>query len=514
MAILSRGDLVPVVNNGNHENFLSASSPFIQSWCKGLHEFFFGINGILVAGRRNGNDEVVYPFISVSFMLSRFPLLNEHANIQIIIISARLSSGNRMTEYLERLELGLYELMQIVRQQNTGQIFRVSSKINKQCFAKVNLNNFSFMQLVASLLRFYKDVLTCDIFVLEEVKRQELKRLLDQVSENTENVGHCNALKEMILHERMKIIECQNEKVQVVELETIFLELCVYMQIYDYDANGERRSGNVVRGISLEDVSNWLVSLPEEVFCMMLVLYGEELPANCIGKAWKEKGSRFLIGLLKKNSITALKMVPLDVLEQALREISTADLIVVLQDISLKTLINILIKVPKYLLKNILLELPKDVLGNLKQSTAGATLIKQVEGQIDEYLSELQLLQKKNPVYLKKIARPFLCLRSLAASAICKAPYRSLVGQGVQALSLTYMERMAMLYPTLQEEVRSQIRVRVKMPVEEGFPEFIFEDVPGSDYLPQLDLLSLASLLPGYKGIFEKRMLKKCGNKE
>ncbi|MBF5050704.1 hypothetical protein CLAVI_000319 [Candidatus Clavichlamydia salmonicola] len=55
------------------------------------------------------------------------------------------------------------------------------------------------MQLISSILRVYKDVLTCGSFMLEYMKRQMLKEALEQLPERPYQEEACHALKEMLV---------------------------------------------------------------------------------------------------------------------------------------------------------------------------------------------------------------------------------------------------------------------------------------------------------------------------
>ncbi|MBF5050699.1 hypothetical protein CLAVI_000314 [Candidatus Clavichlamydia salmonicola] len=496
------------VNIGSASDVLDKSSYLIQSWQNGLREFFFGPEGILVNQRINSSQERSYLDLNCSYVLAHHSLLKEE-EVHIVIMPYKLCPEEGLAGYLEKVKKNAENLMQTVMERNNEKNRTVCLKINEKLFPAKSLNLSAFIQLLASLLRLYKDVLACSSSVLENKYRQILKEALEKLPERRCEEGACNALKEMFVQAKIWISTCAGEEDRLMlvpqKINTLLIHLIEGLFSIHREGNSIRLPA--YKDLSEEEFMNWLQDLSDTDFVKVVEENWEILPIISLQKVLRKKSKNAWKIILNNLSIPLLRVIPLDLLQQVLMEESNKNLFKCVLSMPLEMLVSILQEMPKNLLSKILLELPLSIVYDLKQSMSYMSLGESLLSGINENLSELQLIQKMNQLSLKDSERPISSLLSLSAIAICKLRKQSAVvftDKDKADWGPAYVEMLLSVNSEMKEELLRYAEVRFSEP--EGDPILVFERSPELEYSKEHDLFPLAAMLPGYN-IFISRAL-------
>ncbi|MBF5050695.1 hypothetical protein CLAVI_000310 [Candidatus Clavichlamydia salmonicola] len=520
MAIFPFGDQVESVNTVNSKDTLYPVELWMQKWRCRLQDFFFGSKGLLVTQRDIFNQSImVFPDLIFSYLSPYRSLLHEEVEVMITIAPYKGGIREGLPGYIEHLKASIFMITERVKQHNKREILIVRSRIGGKSVKAIRLSFPSFVQCMASLLYLYKDILSYNSCMIEGVKEQRLRLAVEALPAEFWGTGSCNALKEMILQAKELSTRCviQQEKIKVIgEVDSSESNMGYFLQKMRRNIYARMQCILMPKdtGVTEDEIMERMQSVSATNFIFILREWTGMFPEiNLVRVLEKQPISRWKI-ILAASSVNLLKIIPLNLLQKVLRDISKIDLLEIINNMSINFLVNILQEMPSELLEKILLEMPKGIVCKLQQKI-GATisLIESLNKQIKDSIVQLKMLKKMNELSLPGKGPSVLSLRSLALSSIFKASNRSLVCQENMSLSLTYVERMALLYPGLQDEVYRKVRVGVKIPIKDLSPEFNFLESQSLDYLPELDLLPLASMVTGYEELFKKALLQKCGCK-
>ncbi|MBF5050702.1 hypothetical protein CLAVI_000317 [Candidatus Clavichlamydia salmonicola] len=497
MAIFYHRDVTQAESTAYPVAALTQDSSFIKSWHSSLQKLFFNKEGMMV-------DEVsCYP----NFIINHMDV-DHGVGIWVFIEPSNLSAEHTFYDFKTLIYSHIIKILQLVKEHPANSQAVIYKRVFGSASEIMRLEERHFMQFSASLLNLYKDILKISRYQIEERKLVTLQERLEHLVLTTEKTDSLNTMKAMILEMR----ECsifQKEYEDKAKLDPIMWqrqlldELQIKYQVFSPPLGGFEMK---IPDNFIAQCTDWLMHLPEKKIVCVCINSWKRFPKTLLINVLRSRSSRVLISILQMNLKVFSVFLPLDLLKKALKAMLIDDVKIFWDQFVGDELIGILQEMSGNLLDKIFLELPYDMLYNLKEKVLSISL----EKEIQECFVELKKAYKKK-YNIKKINESVIpSLRSLAASAICRAPHSSLVGQGYQALSPISLERILLTSPRIQEEVRSQVRVQVKIPIVEGSPEFIFEDVLGPDYLSELDLLSLASLAEGYRVALNKVLAERC----
>ncbi|MBF5050701.1 hypothetical protein CLAVI_000316 [Candidatus Clavichlamydia salmonicola] len=508
MVILPFRDIFPVVDDGNQMESLSPSVPFIQSWCNGLYEFFFGNQGMLVNSRVNASQDRCYLNLNCSYISARDSLL-EQAEIHITIAPVRLFPKGDLYEYLEEEICAIGELIQRVKGHDEEKIHIFFLTIDQLCFEGEYVNLPACKQLIASFLRLYKDVLVFRLSVLEGSCSNMLKEALSKLPERPSEAVSCNALREMILQAKIwsnTFLRRQDEETVLSDkIDTCLIDAMEGALGISFEVN--RR----YKHLSEDELVHWLEFLSEGDFVQLLIIGQHLFPIKILQKILKNKPKSTWEIILNRLSIELLRIVPLELLQEILMDVSHSNLITCVSNMPIIMLINILQEIPKNLLNQVLLELPFGVICDLKQRMGDMPLWKHVLQRIDEYLSGLQMNKNNEESFLKAKERPVPSLLLLSSSAICKYPIKSVIEGQEQVLApwgAQYIDQLLLANPEIKEYVK--IFAKINDLSSEVFPRVVFDRSRDPLYSKECDLFQLASLLPGCDDFIKKALVARC----
>ncbi|MBF5050707.1 hypothetical protein CLAVI_000322 [Candidatus Clavichlamydia salmonicola] len=515
MAVFSLREQMGTIGEEVPINSLASHLPVLQLWKDSLMEFFFGKEGILVNTRSGASQYQSYLVINCSYVLAQNSLLGEEL-ARITLTSRKYSLEGGLDRYLKNVKENIAVLMHISRRREGKNVRIVCLKINNLFFPVKILNFSAFIQLLASLLQLYKDVLACSVFTLEDEKRQLLKEALEQLAERPCEEGERGALKEMFVQAKKWNDACLEEKNRLglasPKVSAFFLYLIdvgIHMRREE-----QQKSEAVCPDLSNEeDVVRWLECLPEKDFIYALEEIANLSPMESLKEVLKNKPISTWKIILSRLSIPLLGVIPLDELQQVLMEISHKNMLDYISSMSLEMLRSILQEMPKEILGKILLEIPHGIVCDLKQRMRDMPLKEQLMREINEKLSELQLLGKGNQLSQKDKTRSVASLLSLSAIAICSFHKGAVVGgieQSLDAWGPSYIEMLLKDHPEIEKNIKKSMRVVLRPLYQEGAPELVFERCHHPEYSQEHDLFPLASMKLGYDDFIKKALIKRC----
>ncbi|MBF5050694.1 hypothetical protein CLAVI_000309 [Candidatus Clavichlamydia salmonicola] len=477
---------------------LTQASSLIKSWHSSIKPLFFNKGGIMVGQLRG------LPILWVTHAP-----LNSRVHGWISIGVFDLTRVHTFDSWKRLTEANMRRLLQLVREYGEHKKVRICKQVVGSIKEIIELDGMHLIQLVASFLNLYKDVLKSYICLKEGNNLVALEQMLHNLPKTVGGKEFCNVLREMTLEvNKLSIYRKKTPDMGESQLDYLKKRLCWKHQFSHFSGSFMSRTSVFF----LDLVWDWLISLSDEHFLNVYVDLCDSFLADALTTALCKRSTSLLISILKRDITRFAPIFPVELLQKALKEMLKNDFNEILKNLSIKKLLEILQNMSLDLLEKILLELPENIVSDLKLEIGYRSL----DMKIQEYLVELNMAYQRRAIALKVNKTSILSLRSLAAIAIFKASNSSLVPQGVKSLSSTCLERILQTSPGIEEEVQQEVRIRANIPFVGTAAEFIIGEEQSKCYLPQLDLLPLASMLPGYKDVFKKTLLEKCGdnNKE